>query len=107
MAVCGTIWNADTWAVLMRDATRIALVMDLQAARAQSDRDFALAFARTPTVATVGCVVWTKDDLIAAGVERASPTVLAGTKMAAWPSFVTRFDRPETLLEPLEWLLRQ
>ena len=108
MTVCGVVWNDDTWPVVVGGAVALALVLDIQATRAQADREFAEAVARMPNAPSLGCVIWTKEDLIADGVEeRVPPTLLSGTAVETWPSFLTRHDQPWTLLAPLEWLLAQ
>jgi hypothetical protein len=106
--VCGVVWNDDTWSVVLAGADALALVLDLQATRAQADREFAEAVALIVKAPSLGCVIWTKGDLIADGVEESVPrTLLAGTRAEAWPSFVARHDNARTLVEPIEWLVAQ
>ncbi len=105
VTVCGAVWNEDTWPVLATSANGLALVLDRQEARAQLDRDFVERIPRLLPEQCVRCVVWTKGDLIARGLEKAVPDgLLSGTSVETWPSFATRSDRPDTLLKPLAWL---
>lgn len=108
MTVCGAVWNEDTWPVVIAGASALALVLDRQIARAQVDREFAESLARMANLPVIGCVIWTKEDLIVEGVEKSVPSgLLDGTLAEMWRSFATRYDQPNTVLDPLEWLLAQ
>jgi signal recognition particle receptor subunit beta len=103
----GGVWSMDAWWPLLSAAAGVALVLDGQEAREQADREHIDALM-SMTLPAVRCVVFTKEDLIAKGaVGRVSPALSADARIAGWETFLTRNDQPQTLIEPIEWLIRQ
>ena len=103
--VYGVVWNEDTWSSLLHTATALAVVLDGQSVQEDTDRDFVCKLNVLGKLPSVGCVIWTKADLIANGVVApVAHDLLHGTRIDGWRSFGSRFDQPRTLTEPLEWL---
>ena len=97
----------DAWWPLLSTTAGVALVLDGQEAREKADREHLDALMGM-TLPAVRCVVFTKEDLIERGaVVRVSPSLSGDDRLAGWQTFRTRNDQPITLLEPIEWLIRQ
>jgi hypothetical protein len=106
MTIPGSPWNIDCWDEFLVSATSVVLVLDPQAEQESPDRLHIAHLSRFRP--PLGCVAWTKGDLIAKGLSQLVPrTLLAGTPFEGWPSFETRQDEPETLTDALDWPLRQ
>jgi hypothetical protein len=106
VSIVGSFFNSTSWPNLVALATALIVVIDSQATREQTSRDFVASLGSMPRVPTLGCVVWTKGDLIAQGVsKRVTSDVLRGTKCEGWTSFGARYDEPSTLVNPIEWLM--
>jgi hypothetical protein len=121
VTLTGTPWNIDVWYPSIASASAIALMLDSQALGEAADREHLLALARAPSCPRIGCVVWTKEDLVtkhglgrakvsfsevASGMWRdASGELRNGTTIGEWPTFATRFDNKQSMLAPLGYLM--
>ncbi len=96
------------------------LVLDSQAGRESADREHIGALAMAPRCPRLGCIVWTKEDLVTThGLERVrlslEEAAAAGESLwrnppanrtnsavvASWPTFSTRIDNEASMLAPL------
>lgn len=107
VTIPGAVWSIDAWWTFLSASAAVALVLDGQEARERADREHLDALMGM-TLPAVRCVVFTKEDLIERGaVVRVSPSLSGDDRLANWQTFRTRNDKPTTLLEPIEWLIRQ
>ena len=122
VTIGAAVWNLDAWWALLATSAAVVLMLDSQAVRESADREHANALAMAPSCPRVGCVVWTKDDLVTThGVEpvnfstfspmnadggwRSAPGHHSNTVIANWPTFSTRFDDRESMFEPIAFLM--
>lgn len=105
--IWGPFWNTNSWPTLLAKAAAVILVLDPQVSRDAADRDCVAALGALAKPPHEGCVIWTKQDLVAEGAQTVPTSMLHGTMAEQWRAFTTRFDKPSSLVEPIEWLLRQ
>ena len=103
--IWGPVWNLNSWPALLAKADAVMLVLDPQIAREAPDRECVATLMSLPVATRVGCVVWTKQDLVERGVAIVSKAMVGGTSAEYWRTFATRFDDAVRLLEPIEWLV--
>lgn len=125
VTIGGAVWSVDAWWPFLADSSAVVLVLDSQAGREAADREHIAALATAPSCPRVGCVVWTKEDLVTThGLERVklslhsepdTQSLWRGTPgqqtscpdIATWPTFSTRFDDQGSMLTPLTFLMSQ
>lgn len=124
ITVGGTPWSIDVWWPSIANASAIALMLDSQALGETADREHFLALAKTPICPRIGCVVWTKEDLVTKhGLQRAKlsiPDLVRGgmwrdatgewrnsATIGMWPTFATRFDDRRSMLAPVAYLISE
>ena len=125
ITIPGAVWSPDAWWSLVGDASAVALVLDSQAVREEADCAHLTELANAPRCPSLGCVVWTKMDLVTKGGVDRVPTLPAppapgaplrgqhetsatmGATMASWPTFMTRSDDAASLLAPLRYLVER
>lgn len=123
VTIGGSVWNIDVWWPLIAGSHAVVLMLDSQAVREAANEEHVRSLAAAPGCPRIGCVVWTKEDLVTTrGLERASlsiPSLVGGQSfwrsppgfasngpiMANWPTFSTRFDESRTMLAPITFLM--
>jgi hypothetical protein len=118
----GAVWNIDAWWPLIARSSAVVLMLDSQSVRESADREHITALAAAPNCPRLGCLVWTKDDLVTThGLEKAvlavgdvlrapgsnAPFRANSGVIATWPSFSTRMDVEDAMLAPIGYLVTQ
>lgn len=104
--ILGVYFHKESWPTLLAKADRVMLVLDPQPSRHEANRKCISALSALSQSRRSGCVVWTKNDLVnQQDIDHFSFEILAGNTVGSWPSFVTRYDDPNTLVEGLEFLI--
>jgi hypothetical protein len=81
------------------------LALDSQGSREDANREL-LAGLEPLDDSFAGCLVWTKCDLISAGVAATSASFRLPKRVEGWPSFRSRFDEEASLYAPFDFMLR-
>ena len=103
----GGVFGNAPWITLLDGASAVIIVVDAQASTDVLGR----ALQKLETlggIPGVGCVVLSKAELLSEDVIHSKSSCVMdelGTRAPAWRLFVTRVDRPDTLVEPIDWLL--
>lgn len=125
ITIGGAVWNVDAWWPLLTGSSAIVLLLDSQAGRESADREHVVALAMAPGFPRLGCVVWTKEDLVTThGLERVTlsledeaaaddspwrsrPHQTNRAFIASWPTFSTRMDDEASMRAPVTYLLSE
>jgi hypothetical protein len=104
----GTIWYEAAWPSIVSRADALVLVLDAQASREDADRRSVKELAHISNAPEFGCVVVTKQDLVAEGVPSVSTLHLVdNSRFVGWPIFYSRCDQSDSAIVPFEWVARQ
>lgn len=120
----GSPWKIEAWWPLIADAAALVLMLDSQKPAEPRNREHVLALASAVRCPRLGCVVWTKNDLVTTHALEKSASPIQDLErdllwrdapaehrnralIAAWPTFTTRFDDQESMLAPVDSLISE
>jgi hypothetical protein len=103
VTMAASVFNDSTWPDLLHSAAAVVLIIDGQATRATTTKEFVTALQRQLPLR--GCVVWTKLDLQRERrVGWITRNVLTGTPFAGWKTFDIDKDNVVGICAALDWV---
>jgi len=102
----GTVWTETLWGDFVSSADAVALMLDSQPSCVDTNLRFIRQLDALNPASTVGCVCWTKMDLIGSRHDLID-SHLRMSRHSGWPAFLCSVADPPTIRAPIEWLMRQ